>query len=457
MRYLEISNIGVITKDAIELLGFSDKRSRTDLIGEKGTGLKFSRLQCMRKGIDFFVTTSEFKSWYSSKSVDLENEQVIFQYEEKNGKRYAKPSSFTVQAGFSDWTDDWFIVREIIQNAVDEMVRSKVVGSRDEGMNMVLKGAKIVHDVSFAKKGNTNVYLELTSDIERVFTNLSKYFVYKPIFSCEHGSLHEKQDKNLVQIYKQGIFIQEYKTYSGLYDYECSKVELQENRTPKYMADISDEILKVYSEAPTKFKREFLRYVNGNTKSFELEHAWEFTKPLANLEDWTRAFYEEFGDKAVIHNDIAVPAHIAEKAKMHDRRVVILRNPLYNFLSGTIQTLVDLTSTYEELLFREEPLEAEKAVIIEESLNKALPMFNKKVPVGLFSPLTDLEHNTAGVFLPRHNKILINKNKCSSIQEVLPIILEELIHAESGADDLTRAFQDCALRKLSDALLKFNS
>ena len=83
-KYLQISNLGKISKNAIELLGFSDKRDREDLIGEKGTGLKFSRFQCMRKEIKLFVANEDFISWFEKKELDKQNSQIIFKYKDTN-------------------------------------------------------------------------------------------------------------------------------------------------------------------------------------------------------------------------------------------------------------------------------------------------------------------------------------------------------------------------------------
>lgn len=454
MKYVEISNIGEISKQAMELLGFSDKRNRTDLIGEKGTGLKFSRMQCLRRAIQFFVTTNSFKSYYSKKKIDEENDQVVFRYELKNGKKHAKPSSFTVQAGFSDWTDDWFIVREVVQNAVDEMVRGGVCKERDEAMRMVVSGMRVVDKVCFAKKGNTNTYIELTPSIEKVFTTLNEYFVYNPLFSCKHGGLHKKKDKEKVKVYKQGIFVQDYALNKSLYDYDCSRIQLQENRTPKYSNDVADEALKIYNEAPIEFKRELLRWCNFNENAIELKWAWSHTNVLEKLDEWEAAFRAEFGERAVIHNTISIPEHVEEKMKMHKKVVVVLADPMYSFLKRRIQTLEELSSSYEELMYHVVEPDSRQKNIIDRALSMLSPLFTKEVSVKMFKPNTELEHNTSGVYLPSKNKILINNNRVSSLEELLPILIEEKIHAETGADDFTRAFQNAAISRLSRALLE---
>jgi hypothetical protein len=450
-RYIEISNIGSISKSAIELLGYSDKRNSKDLIGEKGTGLKFSRLQCLRKSIEMFVTTSEFINWYSKKKLDEENDQVIFRYKAKNGKAHAKPSSYTVNAGLGDWVDDWFIVREVVQNAVDETIRNKLCDNRDDAMGLVLKCVRIVNEVSFAKKGNTNVYIELTESIEKVCKNIKDYFVFEPIFSCEHGSIHAKKKEDKMRIYKQGIFVQE-SVMTGLYDYECSNIELSESRTLKHLGDAADEVLKIFSESPINLKREFLRYCDNNKKAFELNSAWSLTNALYNIDQWADAFYSEFGEKSVIHDNVVIPDYISEKIKMHKYNVVILQDPLFKFLKKKIKTLEELTSSYEELQYHKLEIDEHKLPTITKAIEKAKKIFKINVPVALFDPVTDLEHNTGGVFLPRRKEILINKNRCSSLEEFLPILIEELIHAETGADDGSRAFQDCAIKKISQLI-----
>lgn len=453
MRYIEISNIGVISKQAIELLGFSDKRDRADLIGEKGTGLKFSRLQCLRKGIQMFVSTDEFINSYTKKNIDSANDQVIFKYQAKNGKTHHKPSSYTVQAGFSDWTDDWYIVREVIQNAVDETKRGGLCQTRNASMEFVCKSIRIVDKVGFAKKGNTNIYIEATPEIEKVFTNLEEYFVYNPIFECEYGSLHVKSNKDKIKIYKQGIFVADHGVYEGLYDYECLDLPLAENRTPQHISDVADIALQIYSLAPIKIKREFLRYAKNNKNCFELKQAWDFTHPLHNIDSWVEAFHAEFGENTVIHYEHVVPDHVAEKLEMHKYQYVIFDKVLYDFLKAHVQTLEDLTSSYDELQYHKEIPSGDIKELIDRAVNLAKNCFRVDVPVNVFTPVTNLEVNTAGVYLPRRKEVLLNKNYCTSLEQIMPILLEEFLHAETGAEDFSRAFQNGVLERLARVLI----
>lgn len=452
-RYLEISNIGVITTPALELLGYSNKRNRSDLIGEKGTGLKFSRLQCLRKGIDCYVSTDQFINSYQTKKIDDENDQVLFQYKFKNKKSVIKESSYTVKAGFGDWVEDWFILREVLQNAIDETIRSEYIIDRYKAIQFILKCIRIVNKVEYAKKRNTNVYISLTPEIEKIATKLNDYFCNEPVFSCEYGALHTKRN-NKMRVYKQGIYIQDY-SRGSLYDYEFSAINLTESRMIKYDGDISEHAFKIYSEAPLKIKREFLRYCNYNDSAAELIMSYSFTTGyLFNIDQWAEAFISEFGERAVIHNKNTISDVLREKVEMHKYKIIVLINPLYSFLKNKIQTLEELTSSYDELQYHQIEPDIKIKEYIDQAKDILYSIFPKIPEIKVFEPITNLEINTAGVYLPRKNIILLNQKQCTGLNHVLETLIEELIHYETQAEDMSRAFQNFAITKIKELLLK---
>jgi hypothetical protein len=118
--YIKVTNNGSIKPEALELLGYSTKRNNSATIGEKGTGLKFSLIQACRDGLEFAIATDSFICTTSTEKVDLENKRIILNYKIKGNKNIKKvKTSFTIHAGHTEWNDDWFILREVLQNAID--------------------------------------------------------------------------------------------------------------------------------------------------------------------------------------------------------------------------------------------------------------------------------------------------------------------------------------------------
>jgi len=443
-KYLQISNMGVITQQAIELFGFSDKREDSSLIGEKGTGLKFSRFQALRQGIDLYVTTDKFINWIEQEELDKYNNRIIFKYKDENGKTKSIKSSYTTMAGFGDWIEEWFIVREVIQNARDEQVRNKVE-CEEESLDFILSTMKIVDEVSFAKKGNTNVYIELTDEIKKIFIDIKKYIRSSKdiLHSNEYGRIYKKSSDKC-RIFKKGIFIGE--VLHGLYDYDVNTVDLSESRTIKDTEDVFHEIAKIYNASTSELRRELLREANNNFNIKELEMLCSW-RTCYTGSVWEEDFKKEFGNKTIIHNKESCSDYQKEKVAEKNLKIVCIQEVMYSSLkNGGVKTLADIEA--------EDPLSGIKIVkpskkqsdILSNAIikvNKIIPFSNKVV---CFDPKTEEFRNTYGFYDQKDNLIYINKEILES-NNLDRTLIEEVIHAVYKADDCTRDFQNitCSL------------
>jgi len=116
LKYLKIENKGSFDINLATVVGFTTKRDDDSKVGKFGSGLKYSYPYLLRNNVDFkffngtkeVAFTSEKIEGYHNGNIVTTDVVVI------NGTK----TNISLDAG-PDWKD-WFVVREIVQNAVDE-------------------------------------------------------------------------------------------------------------------------------------------------------------------------------------------------------------------------------------------------------------------------------------------------------------------------------------------------
>lgn len=224
-KYILIQNDGEIETNSFELIGASTKRNESGKIGFFGSGLKYSIAYMMRNGIEFMVFSGLNELSFSTIPETLKEQS--FDRICINGK----PTSYTVTMG-PTWKEDWYVLREIYCNALDE-----------RGCQLV-KSIDAVHPSS----GKTRIYIELTPKLEAVINNWDRYFsdertplfiskAYTSNLGNEDGSGQVRvqpikvYNKTNGVLYRRGINVSERSKH--LYDYECEYVNINEDRTAK--------------------------------------------------------------------------------------------------------------------------------------------------------------------------------------------------------------------------------
>jgi len=193
----------------------------------------------MRKGIDFKVFSGENEMVFTTKSEKLKDQS--FDRICINGSE----TSFTTTMG-PTWTKDWFVLREIYCNAIDE-TNCMLVRSTDQ-IN--------------TSAGKTRIYIELTEELESVVEKWDTFFADEreplfvtncDIYTCYLG--HEDQDglnHQKISVYQKtdGILyrkgIQVHKDSGLLYDYGVSCVNINEDRTARTPTGISYGIANMF-------------------------------------------------------------------------------------------------------------------------------------------------------------------------------------------------------------------
>ena len=449
MRYLKISNPGEITQEEIELLGMTDKRDNPDLIGSKGSGVKFSRLQALRQGVEFIITTKDFINRMMEKDGDS---RVYFHYVGKGGKVWESASSYTRMAGIADWIDDWFILREVVQNARDAEF---LAGERSNPMGTVLNKIKIVSSPAFAPPGQTDVYISLTDRLEQVFQNLGQYLCDENVF------LVNKRGEDKTRIYNMGLFVEEMR-FCGFASYNLATIDLTESRTIKYSYQVYTGILRGIVNESRENIREFLRYCYRDFENPELSGMRQYSGIYLEGKErdaLVSAARDEFGD-VIIHNAEGMSEYMQERARTLTAPVIHLGDPLAHYLTnkhtaGRFESLTQALARVHLkgfLRIRETELAEEKRERLKKQADNVRKLLNFSAQIFVFETFQDETRWVKGVCEEGSGEIGINMTVLDSDRETFMTLLEEAIHFVTGAKDMTRGFQEEALGMVWKAL-----
>lgn len=272
-KFILIQNDGVIDSNSFELIGASTKRNSTGKIGFFGSGLKYSIAYMMRNNIEFHIFAGENEVIFTTKDETFRGE--TFQRIVIDGKE----TSYTTTMG-PTWTADWFVIREIYCNAIDE-----------ENCQLIKETENIN-----PSEGKTRIYIEITQKMSEVIGNFESYFsqdrepffVSNDVYTCALGNTDGNNppvnqpcivyEKTSGVIYRRGIRVS---VISGLiYDYGFEFVNINEDRT----ASQQDYIAYAICDMVLLFENENYIYniLKTGTSVEEKQKSYEF-KLLSSL------------------------------------------------------------------------------------------------------------------------------------------------------------------------------
>lgn len=326
MKHFKISNRGSLNRKFLELIGLSTKRDRiadNSVIGNKGSGTKLSAVAALRLGLTTGITSNDgMGSYYlvfDTEEIDVDGtkaSQVFFHYylaekdEKGDWKRSRFPSGWVAEA-FPDWdkpvgADDkksFKIVREHVCNAYDE----------DKGFAW-----EIVDKTTFAKKGETAVYLPYTDEIASIFRTPERYFkflsTHKPHATvADIGEIWPKSEDGKTRLFLLGVLVDcaAEGTRSSLFDYSLyNKHLLSEERILKSAGMYTYWLGKLFAKlAHPGIARAILEGVRVGAASLEeyaLGTTASETMTPAVKKVWLAAAHAVFGPAIVLpsQNDV---------------------------------------------------------------------------------------------------------------------------------------------------------
>ena len=429
-KYILIQNDGAIESNSFELIGASTKRGETVKIGFFGSGLKYSIAYMMRNNIDFRVFSGEQELKFTTTPETLKEQQ--FDRICINGK----PTSYTVTMG-PTWTEDWFVLREIYCNALDE------------GSCTMVRDIESINPSA----GKTRIFIELTGKLQSVVDMWDAYFSdeREPVFVSSNTYTCYLGNEDVVAtatqnikvftktdgvLFRKGIRV--YKKAGMLFDYGCDSININEDRTARNPSGIhyafaemaamlnNEDWLKsiLRTQASEKPCDEYDALTINGSDGVASPRWIEFSKEnMLVVEEISGRFTDEI---ATTKKEVfLIPSTFAKRIKNKVPETLILG--MGRKVGDTFSEEVEATPKMQYLL---------KEVI------KALKDMNYDVPHDI-SVVNFEDDDTLGAANIEEKKILIAaKTFDMGRRELALVLMEETEHIISKKEDETRAFQN---------------
>jgi len=425
MKYLRISNKGILDIKLVALMGGTTKGNDTYKLGQFGTGMKYTFAYLLRNNIEFnlFIEDKEIKIHTKYERISDMDFNIIYINNEK--------TSITTNMGL-DW-EAWMIIRELWSNALDEGTASySLVDQKD----------------TIGKSGFTSFYIGLTPEILEVYNNWNKYFISKsvePIYESDVVRIFPA--KGPLQLYKQGILIHELKQES-LFNYDIKHTPINELR--EFKGSVEYELIKVLMNiTDTDTIRYFLENVTENHyegKDIDFDYGWYSQK-------FNSAWEETLKGVKVIHKKAA------EKLKNRGIKIdeaanIIVPEKLYKGLTKSFdgigalrvsKAVNDFFEIYNEKLhdkvMKAKGILEKTGYYIEPELTFTYGIFgDKKV-------LAKVDLDTKKVYISE-------KHIDTDIFSICTMLIEENEHFKTGFTDESRAFQQHFINLYANSILE---
>jgi len=427
-QYILIQNDGEIETNSFELIGASTKRDEKGKIGFFGSGLKYSIAYMMRNGIEFKVFSGMNEIKFSTTPETLKD---------KSFDRICidgKPTSYTVTMG-PTWTEDWFVLREIYCNAIDE------------GTCTLVKDTQEVHP----SDGKTRIYVELTQKLREVIGNWDSYFsderapiftsgeIYTAYVSQDDGGI--RNQKMIVYQKTQGVLyrrnIRVYENAKLMYDYGLNHVGINEDRTAKSAYMFSYSILGLFlTFANEGYIKSVLREGRNESLPFEYDALYGFDDHDKVSEKWLGfsesnllVVREKSGNYAELLNttkqeSFLIPTSFARalKKSLPGMKILGMDNVIGNISFSVVEPTPKMSFLLKEIL-------------------SSLKEMKYEIPYQISVAEFEVEEVMGHADIINHKIYIAAKTFDMGRREIAMTLIEETEHIKSKFHDQTRAFE----------------
>lgn len=429
-KYILIQNDGEIETNSFELIGASTKRNEAGKIGFFGSGLKYSIAYMMRNSIDFRVFSGD---------QELKFTTIPEQLKDQSFDRICindKPTSYTVTMG-PTWKEDWFVLREIYCNALDE------------GTCQLVKNTDMVSHST----GKTRIYVELTDNLKVVIQNWDRYFsdertplfetapVYTSNFGNEDGlGNHRTQpvkvySKSNGVVYRRGINVSEKDKL--VFDYELQYININEDRTAKSTQFLDYMLVDMMGQMVNEdWVKAVLRTGNEDKKSMEY-NSMQWNNPESKLSDkWVGFSLEHL----LVVKEIS--GRYAEEINKTKKEVFLVPAHFARHLKKSLPevSILGMGKVVGEDYFSEVETVPKMEYLLKEVLTSL-----KQMGYEIYYPIFPVEfenENQLGAADVKEKKIYISRRAFDmGRREIAMTLMEENEHIYSQKGDETRAFQ----------------
>lgn len=422
MKYLKIQNSGELDIRLVALMGGTTKSKDEFKIGQWGSGLKYTLAYLLKNNMDFkiFIGENEVKVTTEIETIRDEDFEIIC----INGKR----TSITTQMGGQAW-EPWMIVRELWCNALDEGGESKEVTESCNG-----------------SIGTTTFYIQLTSDIKKVWDNFSDYFIHGQEPLCETGTHKVFAGGNAMRLYKQGVLIYEDKHKTSLFSYDIKGADINELR--EFRGTPSLEMTRALAQANERVISYFFENITEKFYEGEMDYGWYCT--------FSQSWKTVIGKSKIIHKK-AIETMNSRGIDFDVESLIVVPKNVYDFLTKEFVGI--------------------GALRMADKINEFYEIFDSEIDMKIKAGLATLE--ACGYFMHPELKFVygifgdkriwaqVNKDtkeimiseciKNKSHFDIVTTIIEENEHFNTGFMDKSREFQQHFIDLYAKTMLDKNN
>jgi len=419
----------------LEKLGLSTSRDNDDAIGQFGSGSKYAPIFALRNGWRWISCGQDSRGPYQMEYVSKDVygvDSIFFDY----GNGDMKESSYTTHAGVLTWEQPFQIFREAFANCLD--------GGYDSDIAISL-----VDDIEW-EPGFFDVYMTAADELVEIVSNMDRYFSVDrvPVWENFDGTIkvYEPLEFGETRIYSKGVLVGTYDE-SSTFDYEFSKLELNEERTIKNEYDLHTAIQNIFNVSSYEIAR---RYVDDM-----LLERFEFSGPsyqyYSGCQALKEAFTDKFGEKAIPITQDGISIKPTLDFKGYLGVVVNNSNIVKTLNNSDIKSIKDALGDGWEFNILDDYSDHWR-----QNLGKAREILEARgrdlVDFEVFSP-TPMQESTLGIALMNENRALISTRSLESVSDALATMLHEQDHLDTDLHDDDPGFRHHADKQIAAMMI----
>jgi hypothetical protein len=503
-----IQNPGICPTEGFTLLGASTKRDKAGQIGKFGSGNKHGVNVCLRYGLSPVVFCGSLKLEFGTREQKVSGSsfnRVFVKYGGKDDLGVNRSSTedlgYVLEYGATDWLSIDLALREFVSNAIDRSVeegenrflfnylpklglrwnsertpeeREQLAEALEDYRKNAIDFNNVVVEVVNenqvrAKSDHTRVFIAVNDEVMQFKENLGKWFLHFSEPSLLRETILPKSNRNLgsrtsAVIYRRGVRVREFESSEvpSLFDYNLEQLELDESRK------VDDWRVQHYAAMALASSNK--RQIGRLVQSFvDCEKVWEHSfndyaldrvaENPAVAANWVAAFNAVAGENAVV---TVGNANQAVERKGYKR--VVIPSAFNGAMRKMGIRTPEQVLTDDDILGRtvcEATPDAKIAVDFVWGMLSDLNLVNAKdkPDVKGFSHLMDAGTSCGGY--RKGSTVYINSDLGGNAglkglsPRLVKVVLEELSHYITNANDETRDFQDYAFLVSAHLMLKF--
>lgn len=424
-------------------LGLTSKQDGSK-IGHKGSGLKFTLAFLHRLGgwLEIIHPQYHLKSKTVTATVRGQEHRFVV-LEDQRGSNHIE-THLTELAGADTWKEPWFILRELMQNALDEGGTVLVSAAVPSGTRTIIR-VPLLDPLARAWKERQRWYLPRQGRV--VCPNAGTTGVFF------HGfKVYEPREKwyaayDVTDVLKRDQLSE---------DRQLRNIDLHSLFTEiACEGNFPDEAIKLYLQEPTQDLSLLFEGVWNHIS--DSKTAWGGVEGFS-LERLESAFLRQHGERAVYGENLQHNVTAAYYARSAGFRPVEVRYDLSRLLrySKKILPVHQCLPTLRERLV---PLKTAELSEMEK-LRAAMRLTRKLRPAGTKIQLVDKKVlddkvDCKALAVPTENKVLVLRNALQlDLPDLAKLLIEEYAHLRSGAKDFSQEMQEELVTMLYELLAK---